>query len=867
MSTPTSRLPDAPEDLRLAWFSAPDRVTRASVSQHLTRLAQWGRGWAVRSEATRVLIELLHLADHPRERKQCIETLAEVDSTVVVPALHAELQHPDRFVRQAALRGIGRLGRAFGGVRVATWLAAQSTNELHRDERQAALWALSATGHPSAPSLAIQAWHEGHIDARTLHLCLADAVSDTALDLAEAHVLDPHAATAAALHLANLRVPKLEQKLRPLLRGANLERIHIAENLIRVAGQSTETAVLDLARGFVPTAQRMRAARRLKGHRSDEVLRAFIDAFDLFDAGSWDRRNLVEGVLMAGIAEVQAGVLDHLDAHPSLRAVAYEQVSFADEALRVRLDHERKHAPETTARAALRALATLPPEASPVLLQRWMDEAPRCLRIDIVRCLQAHIRDQPSLPHRDRLAAEAIVRTALSDDDPSVSATAAYCIGNGNLTPFYPTLRKLVAKDPHAGVRVAAAIALRQIASTANPEDTASLLSQEPNVGVRFRLAQWLLRQLQEAPRPAPPSIAASIRSSLSDREDLAALRIRMEGYLSNDLKPTYAHIQARSLTLALAALDTVRDHPHPDAIPHLRPIIASDDPDRRLRAVEALGRIQHKSATRLLASIGAQDSQTDVRRAALGALLSNPTDREGQRQLIPQGPEDPLLFEVLQAREAAIVEGRGDLSTVDDRLSAAIPGLPIGALTRRCPDALRALRTAEHLGRAAGLPEHFDAAPPVLFWVKGLELWLHERLEPYRVRLRSPPMQRALQQSARIWPDLRTHLPAWQQDAAGFRNLLSDLCTELEAPHDSVLSLRGSATVLLVGCVFFKSLGVQRWRPELPTSGWDHLTWQLYQLARVRNRFTHREAASTDEVRQALERAVDIARGLVQLG
>ena len=89
---------------RTAWFEAPDLEARFAAVLELRRHARPWVKWPIRKQAMGHLIELIHIADHPSLRARLIESLGFVQSLQAVPALHAELHHPEPQVRRASRR-------------------------------------------------------------------------------------------------------------------------------------------------------------------------------------------------------------------------------------------------------------------------------------------------------------------------------------------------------------------------------------------------------------------------------------------------------------------------------------------------------------------------------------------------------------------------------------------------------------------------------------------------------------------------------------------------------------------------------------------------------------------------------------------
>jgi hypothetical protein len=315
---------------------------------------------------------------------------------------------------------------------------------------------------------------------------------------------------------------------------------------------------------------------------------------------------------------------------------------------------------------------------------------------------------------------------------------------------------------------------------------------------------------------------------------------------------------------MAAAGLTALGVTGHPDALPALVAATQSDDPVRRRRAAEALGALGLPEGASRLVDVAVEDPDPTVRQSALRALARCPCSADDAVRLVPTGPDDPLLFDLLEARTAA-TGGPLDAEAVDAQLELEVPGLRTGRLGRRAPDALRALRTAWYLDSGICLPAGLDAAPPVVFWVKGLELWLHASLAPLARQLRSSSGQQALSGVAFRWSALAERATGWPEDAArqDWRGLLPPLQASLEGRTEKVWSLRAVAGALICGGPLASTLGISPWLPSVPLSEQGALAFALVRLANTRNRLTHRVAGRAEDAAAARTLALSAAQVL----
>ncbi len=195
--------------------------------------------------------------------------------------------------------------------------------------------------------------------------------------------------------------------------------------------------------------------------------------------------------------------------------------------------------------------------------------------------------------------------------------------------------------------------------------------------------------------------------------------------------------------------------------------------------------------------------------------------------------------------------------------------------MNRSCRDALQALRTAEFLHTAVELPAGLDAAPPVLLWVKGLEVWLNHVLRPQLTSMATPGLREALRQLGPRWPRMKSRLtPGWQDDLLpGNRGDLWHALardTARSAPHGfsrAQLGVRQLATILLACADPPVDCGLGRWRVAIPRDELVSLANGLAALANQRNPLTHRVAGQREVMEPVRDLALGCARVAARLG
>lgn len=803
-----------------------------------------------------------------------MQALGRLRSASAVPALHAELQHTDAGVREAALVAIGETAYHFGGALVARWMQARDLSEEPPGIVDAALMALARTGNAALDREAERLWAAGLVSARALHLALADAASPAMLDLARLHVSTPEAAVAAALHLGARRVPDLLHALRPLRRSTDLAQVHLAERILDAPPVPPQEELLAMVSRDWPLAPLARAARRLRVHPVEELLEAVELLRDDMAPGSWERRRFARAVLLVGEPRLQADVLDWLEGSDEAddlnHALGY--ASQPTEALAARLHRAMRRGHTGLSVTALRCRANVLGDLTPDALAAVARGAPDALAAEAVRGLMNLYRDHKGPDRRTRMmgkarrAAEAFLRWAIREGGPRTRTMATYTVGNMGMTALQDELLRL-RDDSDIRVRQAAAASLHVLPPTV---DTAALLAwatEEPEPDVRFRLGLCILEALEDGEVVDGEALGNWCRTGLRDRADLEVLSVRLRGFAADDAaaQDLCAAAASAHLSQAGAALSALGVLGCPTTLPTLVSSLGVPDPARRQRAAEALAAFPAPAAGAALVQTAMDDPEPDVRRAALAALARRPASDAEMARLRPSGPDDPLLFELLQARAAA---GQGALAAgdVDAALAAAIPGFVPARLQRRCPGALQALRSAQFLSSGVSLPEGLDAAPPALFWVKGLELWLDVELRGVQHTLRGDEARELLGGARWRWTTLRAGTPGWPVGEAGdgWDRLLGTLLGGLERRHASVLSLTCVAGMLVAAGPLAHSLGLPPGLVRGEPAELGALASDLVALASDRNRLTHRVAGSAAEADAVRERALRVAGRVV---
>ena len=338
------------EDLVAQYFAAPGTVQQERVIRKLGQIG--GDPKAPSKEwiaAARALIEMLHLAQHPRERVRVLRGFKGcMDRPFVVPALLGELDDENPAVVQAAIESLGHVGVHYAGAAIANWLDGLDCETLDPALLESALMALAQIGWPDAADRVVDAFLDALIGPEALHLALAEAVDARMTDLAIEHLSMPAVAPAAALHLAMVRHPDMATHLQAGLNDASPELSLIFHQVMeshrsrKGASNPAEDLLCDAVYQQHPS-RRRRLARRLRSFPVDDVLAGFAEYAELIDASDGEddepvSSDLIQAAMAAGIPELQDVVLQRYAGSNTLLRQALRRLhsptSYADKMLR-----------------------------------------------------------------------------------------------------------------------------------------------------------------------------------------------------------------------------------------------------------------------------------------------------------------------------------------------------------------------------------------------------------------------------------------------------------------------------------------------------------------------------------------------------
>ena len=879
-------MPNSPaaRTARTTWFQAPSSSAQQAGLDTLASLGADPTDFDASFAAITALIELANVTLHPREKIPVLRALARcADRPFAVPVLLAQLGHPDDGVVEAALDAVGHGGTPFGGSWVLRWLRGERREPLPERVLAAALLALGRTGHPETAVEVRRCWEQGLVDARAVHLALAEAVSPELWEAAEAHLGDPAAAAAAAMHLAATRHPRLMALLEPLLSSREGELAVLAHSLLAGLELRPSDHILTATAETHPVRQR-RLARGLRAWSVDEVLASWRNAL-----GLEDDTVLLSVALHAGIPALQDAALEHAEAQsPAMLRHALRRAHTLTPLVRERLPGWMRHEDRGVATDAIRVqLNLLGQDALRDLA--WARASSRDEhRLEWVRAWQngwRALRDRGGRAPLDHGLRRALVRDLRDmireDPAPRVRLLALYCAGNLGLAELGDELERVLRGSDVRDERLAAASSLAAVPSVSRLPRMVEDLRQTDDEQIRYRLVRAALACVERDDQPHPELARVVVEHlAQADLETLPPMlallgRCGCDQALAPLLEATRSPVH-RQVCVALTALGRLGSERG------LAPLLEAShhpDPERRLRAVEALGHIPGAVAADRLATVLQDGSEEpDIRAAALVGLDARLGDLlEGA--MAPPDPNDPLAAAIMALLRDASAAGSGlGAEDLDRRLEAEVPGLSTRDLQRQCRDGLQALRTAEFLHAAVTLPPGLDAAPPVLLWVKGLEVWLNQVLRTPLAAITRPELRDALRELDHHWSGMQSRLaPGWRDDLLPgnkgdlWRALARDTGKiRIQTFSRAQLGVRPLATLLLAVAAPPVDCGLGRWQVGVPRDEIVTLANGLVALANQRNPLTHRVAGQREVVAPVRSLALVCARvvaGLAQPG
>jgi HEAT repeat protein len=837
-----------------------------------------GASWDVAERAAFVLLGIARDTDSPAERAALLGAIGRGFRNVwLLPYVHARLGDDDENVVAAAIAAAG--GLAFPALESAIangFLRSDTPRAL----RLAAITALGRMGASSADAQLAGLIASSDAEAAASLEALTEIRSRAGEDAALAMLArEPtrEVLVAAVRYLAEVGredvlrfLPRLARDERADLRiaASRASRAFQAERS-RDAGERILTALTEQDR-----AMRSALARRLRTLPVADVLaQAELlladDPDGVVQIVAEVRAPEVTRMLLAIAVDARFAVAVRARAATAVEAnEAWEQ-----EALLALLGTSKDVPVRVAAAQTIGAFAS----TSFVLehLGALASDAAPTVRGALLWALQLSARPR-ELAGPERARAEAIVRGALADEEPSVRRRAAYVAGNLDASSLVPELIALARNETErADLRVAAFVGLAEIGSPERVADVVHLFNREDDPQALGAASQAIERAVVRAPG--------------AERAAIARVKDRLPKLVaSSDARVRAAAARMAGLSAGIVPVESVI-------------ALADDDAPRvREQAVSALGRLRGGAGEAALVS-ALEDGDLAIQERAADALLTRGTRAAIEKVIdFVSRTTEPSAALRIASKITLPVEDRGAfLETLDaalarvpddhaayepllelklDALSAARPAAPRGVSVDAAIASLfpmwtrlsevrgfaplaKSLRTAEMLYGASASADA-DQSAAIVLWSKSLEGYLHAWLAPRLSVLQQQPgvlWQLVDGMTGSAWPGYQRWLgPRWHDPVSvgglsvdvplrSVVNALREYSERRLKSLDSPMSITewsrvmlflaidhptGARNVLEVGCK----------DPDRAAK----LAHQLQVLAQVRNAVTHRQVATS---------------------
>ena len=882
---------DAIDPLVRAAHGAPVRSQRLEACRLLGDVAgrAFGAGWDPAERAAFELLALARQADAPQDRRGVVSAMGRGFRNVwLVPFVHRRLSDRDESVVAAAINAAGGLGFPALEEAIAAFLSPAAAPAL----RLAAIGALGRMGAMSAVDRIVSVLAGD--DAREVAAALAalTEMRSAAGAAAAAELLEREPERevlfAGVRYLASLGSGAVLPSLRRLARDddPDLRLLARSASLAHQAERDHDTGERFLVALTEPDrAVRAALARRLRTRPIVEVL----EQAEVLVAD--DATGVVQVLGELRAPEVTRHLLalaarEELDLLVRARAVGAIEADLAWE--REALGALACSAAPVEVRAA--AAQTLGAFAGPgELFERigalaGAGEAE--LRGAFLWALQLAVRPG-ALGGQERTRAATAVESLLSDPDLATRRRAAYVAGNLGLAELAPALVALVKREARADVRLAALVALAELATPAVFRDLIAVARAEQDPAA-FAAASRALAAIALADRALDVSpLAARLGELLASPQPLLReAAARLAGFAAGRVPPAalarlagdpVPAVRAEALT-ALGRIAEVADAlttPGRAAVPaegESALCAAFQDPDPALheRAAGALLAVGGRRALEQVLDFVAGEGDPESR-AAIARRIAIPPPEVGH--FLPRvdaalervGATDPV-YEPLLALKVELLEAeRGgsniDPAALDAGIAAAFPSFTHLVQLAGFDSLVRSMRTAESLYRGVVGQSDADHSPPIILWMKVLENYVHAWLGTRLSGLQRDPVPlfaHVDQLVVHAWPTYQRFVgERWtdpvQVGAAtvdiplrALPNALRELQEHRRKRLDSVLSVTEWARLMVFFAVDHPS-GVKNLF-RLPVKSADQavrLAHRLHTLAAVRNLVAHRAAAS----------------------
>ncbi len=751
---------DALAPLEAYAHDAPTLVLRLDACRVLGALS--GRAfdakWEVAERAAFALLAIAREADAPAERIGLLHAMGRGFRNLwLMPYVHRRLFDTDDAVAAAAISAAGGLGFPALEEAITSGFLSEDTSA---PLRLAAIAALGRMGAESAATRLVAFVGDEPVHAAAALAALTEIRSRAGVAAAlEVLAHDPprEVLEAAVRYLAEIGHPDVLRTLRRLARDEDAE-LRLAAGLATRAFTAERSKDVDerILTALTEQDRTVRAslARRLRTLPPEDVV---THAGLLF-------RDDPRGVIQV-VAEVRAAYTtdfllkiaedETIEVATRARAVGSIEADEAwerDELVKI-VRTSREAELRVAAAQTLGAFAPLP-----FVLEHLAflaDDPSPATRAALLWALQLAARPDATEPAA-HARAEALVRRALADPDPSVRRRAAYVAGNLDAASLVPDLVELARNEPErVDLRVAAFVGLSEIGSPARFTDLVFLWNREEDPQALAAASRAIERSLVHGdgpdsdPASAPPSLARvhdRLRKLLGSGDaTLRAAAARVAG-LSRGAVPVSSLVALtddpapRVREQAAVALGRLGGAEAATALTHA---LADNDPAVQERAAQALLSLGIGASTaRVLDFVARAFDRAAALRVALHIELPR-DDRDAfltalDAALERVGPDhpvyEPLLGLKVDALEATRTVKASGVS-IDAAITALFPTWPKLSAARGFEPLAKSLRTAEMLYGATAQGGDTDLSASIVLWMKSLEGYMHAWLGP-RLRI-----------------------------------------------------------------------------------------------------------------------------------
>jgi hypothetical protein len=878
-------------------YTSVTRGLRLAACEVLGDLAgrAYDADWDVAERAAFALLEVARLADSPSDRRAVITAMGRgFRNAWLLPYVHRRLSDDDPGVVVAALGAAGGLGFPALEESVAGFLV----DEAAAAARKAAIAALGRMGSMTAIA-ALTARTSGEPDEAAAALAALTEIRTSAATAPALRILEedlePELQVAAARYLAELGEVAVLPTLRRLARHADAE-VRIAANFASRALKAERDKDAG-TRFLVALAEPDRAVRALLARR----LRTLPVADVL------EQADVLFGDDPAGVVQV-LGELRDPDATRWLLAAARSAElpalvrARAVGAIEANLPWERDAitaiAVDDAVDAAVRAAAihSLGAFVSAAELLARVGAAATAgvavIRSALLWAIQLAVRPDPSTASASAAGREvgSVVGALLADDDAVVRRRAAFAAGNLELVALAPRLAELAGRRNAPELRLAAHVALAELAdpavavalvdATLAEDDPRTLTAASRAVAAIFPAGPPPVGSSPAVTTPGPDAqarrLADKARALLANADWRAReAGARLAGIADANAAELVERLRDASPAVRAAAATALGRLPGRQSEAAL--VTALDDVDPALAERAAHGLVA-AGATRVAARLiafASGDADATVRAAIAAALPLPAGDVPEVRAALDAaiarvGPDDPAFEPLLRHKTtAALAVGGAGLGSggsaldVDGSITAVFPSYAHMVSLRGFETLIKSMRTAESLYLTTVRIADADQSPAIVLWMKVLENYVHAWLGGRMAGLQREPVvlfEYVDRLSTAAWPGYQRWLETrWRDpvDVGGARvevpvrsitNAIRELQEHRRKRLDQPLSVTEWARLIVLFAVDHPT-GIKNLF-KLKGAGAEEtvrLAHRLHTLAAVRNVVTHRAAAGAD--------------------